>query len=145
MRIIIALVCTLSMSALACPDLSGRFFCKSFSNGLDQDVTITQVNGDKATIYNLKIVTTEDTQEREYVADNEAKTVEDPNYTWKTERSYCADGQLLVEIKGEQKESGKVLDALVTVKLNDEGNLYDSYTGTLGEEPINFEEVCKRL
>lgn len=145
MNFVSMMVVTLaSASALACPNLAGRFTCRDFDNNSVQDVTITQKAIAGGQHYQIKIVADGQTQVRDYIADGKAKTVTDPKYASRTEKSYCEGTVLKVQINGVLKDTKEVLDAVVTVKIDAQNNLFDSYIGTSGGKPINFSETCAR-
>lgn len=133
-----------SASAFACPNLAGRFTCRDFDNNSVQDVTITQKAIAGGVAYNLKIVADGQTQVRDYIADGSSKAINDPKYTSRTEKSFCEGNMLKVQINGVLKETKEVLNAVVTVKIDAQNNLFDSYIGTSGGKPINFSETCAR-
>ena len=141
---VLALACIFSSSAFACPDLKGRFECKDFNDGSVQDVTITQTAFSGGMSYQLKIVTGNETQTRNYVADGKVKTMDHPRYNNYTERTSCDGSKIKVDVNGARKDNGAALKAMVTVNLTSAGDLYDNYVGTEGASALNFEEVCKR-
>lgn len=133
-----------SVSASACPNLSGHFTCKDFESGTVQDVTITQTETAQGTLYKQVIVQDGEPDVSEYLANNQEVKIDNPDFTTMTEKSYCDGKGLKTEIHGIAKD-GTVLDAIMYTEINAENNMYDSYVGTYGKDPIKFEEVCQRI
>jgi hypothetical protein len=143
-KLIFVVMSILATSSFACPDLTGQFLCKDFNTGDDQNVTIAQEIRGEIVTTNIQIEVKGDLSERDYIADGKPKTIESSAFTEYTETSICEEGKLLVSMSGIAKETGDKLEAIVTVLIDRDNSLYNSYIGTLGERKINFEEVCKR-
>lgn len=142
-RLLIIMSSLFSLAASACPDLSGHYECKDFDNGAVQDVTITQALNANVWSYQIKIVSNGETKMRNYVADGLAKPSDRPEWTTRTERSFCDGNALKVEVKGVSK-ANENLDAMITINLDAQKNLYDNYIGKQGNKDLKFEETCQR-
>ena len=142
---LIAIVTLLAFNVFACPNLSGRFLCKSFDNGGDQDVTVSQAPVRNGISYTIKIVMGDKIETRTYIADGETRPMNHAKYNNYSERSFCDSNMLKVETRGMTKDTNEALNAMVTVKLNPDGSMYDSYIGKVGNKDINFDETCQKF
>jgi hypothetical protein len=144
-RSVLSLLVLASLNTWSCPDLSGSFTCKDFDTNAHQDVVISQEVVDGSMNYTVQVTSEGETTSRLYIADGETRDVESDAFSSRTETSSCKDGSLIVDIKGVTAETNENLDAVVTIKIDENNNLFDSYTGTQGENELNFSETCERV
>ena len=64
--IFVALVSLLSANAMACPNLSGHFLCKAFTNDKDQDVTMAQNMENGVPVYTMTILVKGENPKRKF-------------------------------------------------------------------------------
>ena len=141
---IVSALALVSTSALACPNLSGRFTCHDFENNSEQDIVISQSTANGVTSYKMVMTAGGKTLEISYVADGQVKNIVRDEFTSRTEKSFCAGTELKKEIHAVRKDNGEVIQAVETIGINAEGHMYDTYVGRQGDKPINFSEVCQR-
>ena len=144
----IALIGFTSFSASACPNLSGRFLCKAFTNDKDQDITIAQsINGNVAAYKMTIVVKGENPSVRNYLADNKVRPLPRDGYTNYTNQSACVGNELQIRVKGTGTDKDHPdQDGLVIFKIDANNNIYDSYRGKWGAEKDKFfEETCRRI
>ena len=129
-----------SASTFACPNLAGHYQCKDFDTNSVQDVVLAQTG----TTYKMTITADGKTVSHDYIADGVLRNVDRPEFTSRTEKSYCQGDSLKAEINGVLK-TGEKLSAVVTVNLTRDGDMFDSYVGQQGTKPLNYSETCKRV
>ena len=142
------MVALFSASAISCPNLNGRFLCKAFSNGKDQDITIVQSTDNRgiAMVQMSVAVQGERTSVRNYIADGVTRPLVRDGYADYTNRAFCEAGMLKIHVKGTGLDADHPhQDGIVIFRLDANNNLYDSYSGKWGSNPNKFfEETCTR-
>lgn len=146
--LLITAIALISNSASACPDLSGHFLCKAFTNGKDQDITMSQVVENNVTTYTMTIlVKDEKPSVRKYTADNIERPLARDGYATYTNQAACVGNDLQVRIKGKGSDAEHPdQDGLVIIRIDNNNNMYDSYRGKWGTNPDRFiDETCQRV
>lgn len=133
-----------SVSALACPNLSGTYTC--MNDGQKETLVVSQNEVNGATVYQIG--------ETQVVADNVAYTIpDDEELRGGTQRAWCAEenNELKIEILGkiyDQQDFFGDLAVQIGFLIDGSKNLVNTVQGSLkatnGEYPIHEIATCTR-
>lgn len=142
MRAIALFTLLVSASAIACPDLSGKWAsCKSQTTGDHGSMEMSQSTENGMTIYRSKTVDAVGTQEDEIIADGIVKTSVDEDGVSTVQKKSCEGNKLVVSIHYEL--DGQIEGATqITVQKKDD-KLITKATGKFGSQTLNQEIVCE--